>query len=147
MPKFNKRSKSELLRQWVQDCGPSDYTTDGKLIFCQVCNKQIACEKKFQLSQHSTTNQHLAAKNKQSSLKQTLLTQQTPSSSNLKNEFCSDLCHALIAANIPWNSLNNPTFRNFLDKYCKHTIPSESTLRKNYLEDCYRSTIKEINII
>lgn len=144
MPKFNKRSKSELLRQWVQDCGPSDYTTDGKLIFCQVCNKQIACEKKFQLSQHSTTNQHLAAKNKQSSLKQTLLTQQTPSSSNLKNEFCSDLCHALIAANIPWNSLNNPTFRNFLDKYCKHTIPSESTLRKNYLEDCYRSTIKEI---
>ncbi|PSN41463.1 hypothetical protein C0J52_21691, partial [Blattella germanica] len=55
-----------------------------------------------------------------------------------------DLCHALIAANIPWNSLNNPTFRNFLDKYCKHTIPSESTLRKNYLEDCYRSTIKEI---
>ncbi|PSN39119.1 hypothetical protein C0J52_17476, partial [Blattella germanica] len=119
-------------------------TTDGKLIFCQVCNKQIACEKKFQLSQHSTTNQHLAAKNKQSSLKQMLLTQQTPSSSNLKNEFCSDLCHALIAANIPWNSLNNPTFRNFLDKYCKHTIPSESTLRKNYLEDCYRSTIKEI---
>ncbi|PSN49079.1 hypothetical protein C0J52_16024, partial [Blattella germanica] len=62
-------------------------------MFCQVCNKQI--EKKIQLSQHSTTNQHLAAKNKQSSLKQTLLSQQTPSSSNLKNEFCCDLCHAL----------------------------------------------------
>ncbi|PSN35167.1 hypothetical protein C0J52_23487 [Blattella germanica] len=89
MPKFNKRSKSELLRQWVQHCGPSDYITDGKLIFCQVCNKQIACEKKFQLSQHSTTNQHLAAKNKQSSLKKTLLTQQTPSSSNLINANCS----------------------------------------------------------
>lgn len=63
------------------------------------------------------------------------------------NSFNEDLCLALIAANIPWNKLQIPLFKNFLNKYTNNHIPDESTLRKNYLGPCYSRVIISIREI
>ncbi|XP_023215156.1 uncharacterized protein LOC111617975 [Centruroides sculpturatus] len=76
-------------------------------------------------------------------MKQTLLTQ-TSETSSKKNEFSADLCHAIIAANIPFKTLENTHFRNFLEKYCHQKIPSESTLRKYYVQPAYEDIISRI---
>ncbi|CAN7989403.1 unnamed protein product, partial [Ixodes hexagonus] len=34
-----------------------------------------------------------------------------------KNAFYADLCEALVAANIPWAKVENPVFKEFLQKY------------------------------
>ena len=54
---------------------------------------------------------------------------------------------ALAASNIPWNIIENPTVKSVLEKYCKETMPSDSTLRKNYLEMVYESKLNEIMAI
>jgi hypothetical protein len=72
------------------------------------------------------------------------------SSSTRRNEqqkFNFDLCNALISANIPLNKLNNVTFRRFMETYYKHPIPTESSLRKNYISDVYSETILKIKSI
>lgn len=79
-------------------------------------------------------------KNK-SNLKQTFVTQ--PNATN-KNEFHLDLCRAIVAANIPFNAVENSQFKSFLEKYCHRSIPSESTLRKNYLDTLYENTLSRI---
>ena len=73
-----------------------------------------------------------------STSKQTFLTQNT--SSFESNVSFLDLCQALIGANIPWNKLSNPNFRDFLENYCNWNIP----LRKTFLDQCYQSALQEI---
>jgi len=67
-----------------------------------------------------------------------------PNSGNIFNE---DLCSALIVDNIPWNKLQIPKFKNFLEKYSGKNIPDESTLRKHYLDPCYKNVIIAIREI
>lgn len=56
-----------------------------------------------------------------------------------------DLCEALLASNIPLHKLTNPTFKDFLRKYClNQKIPDESTLRKNYIPTIYQHVLEEI---
>lgn len=50
----------------------------------------------------------------------------------------------MIAANIPWNSLNNSTWRSFLEKHINQQIPDESTLRKTYLDKCHEDSLNKI---
>ncbi|PSN40041.1 hypothetical protein C0J52_22487 [Blattella germanica] len=143
MPKEKNSSAYLKKKQWVP--GNSDYSTDGVVVYCQVCSKEVKCEKKFQLEQHSRTAAHIAAKERQknSAPQQLLLTQVRPKSS--VNSFSADLCKALVCSSIPWNKLNNPAFRSFLEKYCiNQKIPDESTLRKNYLPPLYDSTLESI---
>ncbi|KAJ4430864.1 hypothetical protein ANN_19455 [Periplaneta americana] len=138
MPK-NISAKSTLIRQWLTEY--SEFTYDGKIIFCKIC-KQISQEKKCHLKQHVQGAAHKAKGQQKNQLQQTLLTQ--PTSSNLSSNFYADLTRAFVAANIPWNAIENPVLRQFLQKYCKRNIPSESTLRKNYLDRIYNETLASI---
>ncbi|KAJ4445144.1 hypothetical protein ANN_06945 [Periplaneta americana] len=99
-------------------------------------------EKKCHLKQHVQRAAHKAKAQQKNQLQQTLLTQ--PTSSNLSSNFYADLTRAFVAANIPWNAIENPVLRQFLQKYCKQNIPSESTLRKNYLDRIYNETLASI---
>jgi len=47
-------------------------------------------------------------------------------------------------ANISINKISNTEFRKFLEKYILHAVPSESTLRKPYINDCYDECMSEI---
>jgi len=49
-----------------------------------------------------------------------------------------------LSANIPLKKINNVEFKSFLDKYTDEVIPDESTLRKNYLNDCFDETLTKI---
>uniref|UniRef100_A0A915NWB6 Uncharacterized protein n=2 Tax=Meloidogyne TaxID=189290 RepID=A0A915NWB6_9BILA len=48
--------------------------------------------------------------------------------------FYSELCSALNSAGIPLAKANNPTFKAFLEKYCKRPIPDTDTLLKFYFK-------------
>jgi len=59
-------------------------------------------------------------------------------------DFYFDLCVAMVAINAPWNVLNNPVFKRFLEKYTNRGVPDESTIRKNYLTKVYAETVQKI---
>lgn len=61
-----------------------------------------------------------------------------------EDNFCYELCEAMVAANIPWNTLKNEKLKVFLSKYTKRNIPDESTIRKRYLDRCYHQKLDEI---
>lgn len=145
MPPIKKDTKS-LMESWIKSY-PGQFTTDGSVIFCKICDKRIPSSKKYQIDQHVSTASHIAARNKPTASRQQLLTQITPSmsSSSLKAEFCKDLCEFFVSSNIPFHQLNNPVCQNFLKKYCTHqVVPEESTIRKNYLSSIYENALREI---
>lgn len=138
MPKI-RNSVPTLLKNWIAFYNKTDhtiFTTDGSVVFCQLCDKKIVCTKKFQLQQHVDTALHGSAVKRRANenKKQLFVLDAKSKSGNIFNE---DLCSALIQANIPWNKLQIPEFKNFLEKYTGKHIPDESTLRKNYLGPCY----------
>jgi hypothetical protein len=54
----------------------------------------------------------------------------------------------LISANILLNKVSNMQFINFMEKYTDRSIPTESTLQKNYLASCYEDALRRVrNII
>ncbi|KAL4096902.1 hypothetical protein QTP88_021777 [Uroleucon formosanum] len=87
---------------------------------------KVNAEKKFTVTQHLKTNKHemLAARRKVES-KSSEYTQQLFTVSNKKSVFSKDLCKALMTANIPVHKISNTEFRNFLEKYTLHAVPSE----------------------
>jgi hypothetical protein len=50
----------------------------------------------------------------------------------------------MVSSNIPLHKVEAASFRKFLEKYTTQPIPTESTLRKNYLASCYEDTINQI---
>ena len=79
-------------------------------------------------------------------IKKNKVTQQLVSNSDLgnKSSFNKDLCKALLLSNIPLNKLSNNEFKSFLEKYTNESIPSETTLRKGYVDDIYQETLLKI---
>lgn len=134
------------MESWIKSY-PGQFTTDGSVIFCKICDKRIPCSKKYQVDQHVNTSSHITARNKPSTSRQQLLTHVTPSTSDCakKTEFNKDLCEFFVACNIPFHQLNNPVCRKFLKKFCiNQIIPEESTIRKNYLGAIYQDVVSEI---
>ena len=50
----------------------------------------------------------------------------------------------MVSLDIPLHKVEAASFRKFLEKYTTHPIPTEYTLRKNYLASCYEDTINKI---
>lgn len=141
MPKA-KQSLSSRLKYFVELYG-SDFKTDGNILYCKICEKAISADKKFAVDQHLKSAVHLNGQKKMRDKTQRLLSEPAQNSSK-KSEFFSDMCEAFVAANIPLWKLQNSTFSAFLQKYTGKEIPSESTLRKNYLKKVYDATMDRI---
>lgn len=142
MPK-TKSSVSSRLRDLVLEFGEDVFTSDGIVLFCKVCNIKVNADKKYNIQQHIAREKHvhgIERKNKDKTKSQLLL----KNMSSQQPTFNQDLCNAFLSSNIPLFKLNNPIFRNFMEKYTKQIIPDESTLRKNYVEKCYTNTIEKI---
>ncbi|XP_066994264.2 rab GTPase-activating protein 1-like isoform X3 [Anabrus simplex] len=71
--------------------------------------KQVSHERQSHLSQHVQGIKHQENLQRKSYLKQRLLTTESLNKGS-KDEFHADLCRALVSANIPFNSLENPSF-------------------------------------
>ena len=63
MPKI-KPSDRCRLRAYVQEFGENIFSTDGKILFCKVCEVKVAAEKKFTITQHISRDKHLRALNR-----------------------------------------------------------------------------------
>jgi hypothetical protein len=50
----------------------------------------------------------------------------------------------VVSLNIPLHKVEAASFQKFLEKYTTLPIPTESTMRRNYLASCYEDTINKI---
>lgn len=129
--------KAVRLQKYLREYGDV-FSSDGDILLCKVCTVKVNAEKKFTVTQHLKTNKHtMLATRQKVSKSSSECTQQFFTASNKKSAFSKDLCKALMTANIPINKISNTEFRKFLEKYTLHPIPSERTLRKIYIDDCY----------
>lgn len=132
MPK-TKTNLGSSITQWVEPYNRDKtvFTTSGLVVYCQVCDGQVRCNKKFQIRQHGSTEFHLKCLKKSSNnSKQMLLGDETKPKTL---SFSEDVCLSLIAVKIPWFKLQNPLFRDFLQNYTKKHIPDENTVRKSFI--------------
>lgn len=130
MPKV-KSSIRNKISSWIAPYNKSKeiFSTDGKIIYCLVCDKIVSSEKKYFVDHHSETVLYKNALERNNNKKQLFITSTSQKSSN----FFEDLCYAFVSANIPMHKLCNPVLKQFLEKHTKQKFPNESTLRKNYI--------------
>lgn len=136
-----KTSQSALLRKYVNEFGSDIFSEDGKVLFCLVCEKSVSTKKKFDILQHINTTRHKERVKNKSKLNQQLITGTVGEQSSSSDSFFKDLCLALVSSDIPLWKLNNEQLRRFLEKYTNRRVPDESTLRKNYLQQCFQDVI------
>lgn len=108
-------------------------------VFCQ-----ISCSKKYQVDQHVSTAVHKENVQRNSSKRQRLITTSFATKPPDFDNFNADLCYASVASNIPLKKLDSLPFQQFLSKYCDKHIPSESILRKKYVNILHEKTMNEI---
>ena len=139
MPKT--KNTSSLLKSYVSSYG-NVFQTDGKLVLCKICNKNIGSDKsapqKSQLDQHVNTSIHLKNMEIRSKSKQQLIY-----FDNHYN-FYYELCDAFVSSDIPLHKLLNSRLKNFFEKHMKTNIPNPSTLRKYYLPKIYEKKMNKI---
>ena len=146
MPKI-KSTLSAAIRQWIREYNRDAEVllTDGKVVRCLVCEKDVSCKKKNHVDSHCNSASHVAALCR---LKKSKLKQQTISSTTAAADASAtlhrDLCEAFLCANIPMWKLENPKLKSFLETYTKKNIPNESTLRKNYVPKLFDETMAEV---
>jgi transcriptional regulator of met regulon len=144
MPKLCT-SLVKKLNDLVREFGSEDFSNDGSILFCKACEKTVNHEKKYFVSQHVATSIHKRSiERKRSKSQTTIRSVYDAASSSRHSTFSSELCKAFVDAGIPLWKLENESLRSFLTKYTKQHIPSESTLRKNYVSSHYDSTMEEI---
>lgn len=145
MPKI-KPSKAAHLRKIISEFGEDIFSTDGQILFCKICEVKVAGDKRFTVQQHVGRDKHVRGIQNISKRKtsQMLLAQNASTSKGTSSKFYQDLCEVLVSANIPIWKLNNRKLRDFLERHTGHSIPDESTLRKNYIPHCYDETMRRI---
>jgi hypothetical protein len=137
------------LRGFVKEFGEKYFTTDGVILFCKLCEVKIMAEKRFTVQQHCNTAKHKRCVNREfaAESRQRLLFEKSHNNSSILGsayEFSNDLCKIMVSSNIPLHKVEAASFLKFLKKYTTHPIPTESTLRKNYLVSCYDYTMNKI---
>ncbi|KAF5287137.1 hypothetical protein FQR65_LT12323 [Abscondita terminalis] len=141
-------AKSNII-SWIKPY--RELTLENETVFCKPCGKSISCGRKYLIDQHCGTQLHKrnCEKSKSAGMYQISMRQSIAVKKNKSEEeqFKFDLCKCLISSNIPLNKLSNPAFKGFLEKYCNKIIPDQTTLRKKYVEDCYRETMVNIQEI
>jgi len=141
MPK-EKQSLPFCLKCYVSEfndfCGPV-FTTDGKILYCKLCDSKDCSDRKFNVQQHIDTAKHKTAIKRKQNQNNFFLqkTQQQLLSNIKKSSFNKDICYALLSANIPLRNLNNRNFKSFLKKYTSKEIPDQTTFCKGYVNDIY----------
>lgn len=146
------KTKQERLKSYISEFG-GDKIFDIKngIVFCQICEKVIYCNQKSHIEQHVNTIRHKELADKKeastsSGLRQSFITSVLKDGAPTKQEqFNADLCKAFVSADIPFWKLQNEVFRSFLEKYMvQNRIPDESTIRKNYLPQCFEQFMHNV---
>lgn len=139
MPK-SKTATSLKINELIKEFGSDMVYTDGSILFCSTCSKKVNHDKKYYLQQHIKSEKHVKGMQ--------LIKTKTQMIGPLmqKNEFYADLTKIMIATDIPFYKLKSEAFKSFFEKHVHRTLPDESTVRKNYLKDCYYSVLQKIRL-
>ncbi|XP_028967041.1 uncharacterized protein LOC100907026, partial [Galendromus occidentalis] len=121
-------------------------STDGTVLLCKICEKEISSDKKFLVSQHISSVKHksLAERKKQSASPSLIQMRPFLEASGKQSQFYVDLCDAFVSAGIPLRKLDSEKFSYFLEKYCGQQVPSSVTLRLHYLKNIYEKKLEFI---
>ncbi|XP_018497322.1 uncharacterized protein LOC108865122 [Galendromus occidentalis] len=138
MPKVAASRKSKL-ESYVKEFGNDILSTDGMVLLCKICEKEVCVDKKFQVVQHvkGVLHKSLAEKKKRSSSSSLVQLTTLNRASGKLSQFNMDLCDAFVSAGIPLWKLENEKLQNFLRNHARQEVPSSSTLRKGYLRSIY----------
>jgi hypothetical protein len=142
-------SKADKTAFWIKPY--PELVMNGDQIFCRACNKPVSSQRKSLVDQHVKTFLHISKSDKSKRanyFQETLAQYFSPSSKpSEQEEFNKELCKALISSNIPLTKVNNVNLKSFLRRFCKQSVPDEDTLRKNYVNSCYKETMSQIRQI
>jgi hypothetical protein len=121
-----RKTKEHTVHGWIESYPDLMYESTRHSIYCTKCEVNIGCRK-------STVKGHVEG----------------PQHNGLyrsnNEDFYFDLIEFLILCNIPWVQIENPAFTSFFQKYLPlKKLPSESTLRKNYLDKFYQTRMAAI---
>ena len=140
MPKVRHKEVSEkyndLLRnEFFSEFIVNDRSFVNNTLFCKTCRKDIKCNKKFDLEQHMRRISHIE------------MSKKTEIDENItQREFNRDLASLCAKANIPFNKVNEPEFKRFIEKYTNYKCPDQSRLRSDHLKQIYEEVIEEISL-
>lgn len=132
---------------------PDDFQTDGSVLFCKMCDIDVAAEQLCQVNQHLRTKKHKASvERKRESTNgktQSFITTigQPTEKSRDTNAFYMDLTKAFVKSNIPINVIRGPAMTEFLEKHTKYAAPSETVLRTKYLPAIYDDIVAKLKQI
>lgn len=121
--------REDIAQTWLRNNPEMIYDPASNTIYCSKCESTINA-KKSNFDRHIKSKKHQGVQ-------------------SAGTDFFLDLINFLIMCNIPWSQVENPAFKLFFEKYicnCKQvrTIPSESILRKKYLDHVYKDKMKKI---
>lgn len=145
-----KKSNREKMQSYIHEFGGyKTFSTEGKMLFCKLCETAVSCERKSLVRQHVQTEKH---QQKQAEFaegptpaKQQLLTEEfMQRGGSVAKEFKRELCSNMMAADIAFNKLKHKGWRQFLQKWTGQQVPDESTLRKLYVEPEYEKCLQNI---
>ncbi|XP_028967556.1 uncharacterized protein LOC114828271 [Galendromus occidentalis] len=145
MPKVSA-SKRSKLGSYEEQFGAEVLSTDGSVLLCKVCEKEMNAENKLLVTQHlnGINNESLMENRKQSG--STTLQQLTTlvAATGKNSQFSTDLFEALVSSGIPLWKLENEKFKSFLRTYTKQQITSSVTWRTGYLKSLYEGKLAHI---
>lgn len=129
----------------MSEFGKNVFSIDTRVLFCKYCETKVDSERRSSVIQHLKTEKHLRSVKRKEDQKETKCKQLlTNDLSFKKSKFNLNLCKAMVSANIPLNKLSNVEFRPFLEDCSGKDIPTESVLRKFYLDDCNNEIMEKI---
>ena len=146
MPK-ESATVQQRLTNFIKMFGEEVFSSDGSILFCKICEKAVNYEKKYFVTQHISGGRHssLAAKRtKDKSSTSTSLLKPALQAIRKQSQFSLDLCNAFVSSGIPLWKLENPALKDFLRLYAKENVPSESSIRKNYIDVVYQQRMEMI---
>ena len=114
-------------------------------VHCQKCETDFTVLWKSNLKKHHDTEKH--QKGNQLKAKRKSLQLQGGGDVDIEekkprvNQLAKDMCKAWLAANIPFNKLNHPMLREFLEKYITLGTPSVRTVVRN-IDVCYKEVMQ-----
>lgn len=148
MPK-EKENLSSFYRRVTKEY-QNVFRSDQSVLFCLVCDIEIAAKQMSQVKQHVSTAKHLAGLKRkttnENNTNQTLLTTLNDANRDV-GQFAIDLTDCFLKANIPLYTIRNPDVVKFVEKYTKYASPSEFTLRNKILPKIYDKCVGKMKQI
>lgn len=144
----SQQAKIKWLKEFNTKSEDPFKVTESGQFFCKACEDAFSWGRKSELVQHSKSQRHkknLQLKAKRSHTQAQLEDLQPKQAKMSKSDrLGKELGEAFLAAGIPWLKLENLRLRGFLESNLGITIPSETTMRKRFLDDIYEESLTSI---